>query len=414
MIFYRLIIFAFSPIIIGQILLLSIKNKQSRYFWQRLGFKYSDLPTNCLWFHCASVGEVNTLLPLLNNIHKKNHHLKMIITTNTITGGKIVAQRNLDYLHHCYLPFDWTYSIKNFLTTTKPISIHIMETEIWPNLFTSCHRNNIPIYIVNARLSSKTTSAKQWVKKLYRTCLLMVEAIYARSVKDAEAYKLLGANEDTITTIGNLKFSTAITNDETETTTIIDRKYVLVASTHKDEEAQIYTIWKKLRRSELLIIAPRHPERSASIIKQINSHSVAIRSKNQQITDQTEIFLLDTVGELKNYFKNAELVIMGGSFTPVGGHNILEPASFKKAIITGPYMENFSEELALLLKKNAIVQITSKLQAYSQLQQQIKKILEDDGYRKRLQENTRSLSHNAEKTLDDYANIILESSHTAS
>ena len=99
---------------------------------------------------------------------------------------------------------------------------------------------------------------------------------------------------------------------------------------------------------------------------------------------------------------------MGGSFTPVGGHNILEPASFNNAIITGPYMENFTEELALMLNKKAIVQITSKLQVYSRLREQIEKILNDDDYRETLQNNTKTLSHNVEKILDDYTNIILK------
>ena len=410
MIFYRLLIILLSPVIITHILWLSFTNKQSRYFWQRLGYKSPMLPPNCLWFHCASVGEVNTLLPLIHNLHKQDNRLNVLITTNTITGGKIVAQQNLDYLSHCYMPVDWILSIKRFLSAVKPVSIYIMETEIWPNLFTACHKNNIPIYIINARLSSKTTSAKSWVKQIYKSCLQKVSAIYARSEKDTESYKLLGANKNSVSTIGNLKFTTALSSShiQTEPEITTDRKYVLVASTHKGEEQQIYNIWKKLKRSELLIIAPRHPERSASIISQLNSDTIAVKSKNQKITDQTEIFLLDTVGELKDYFRKAELVIMGGSFTPVGGHNILEPASFNNAIITGPYMENFTEELALMLNKKAIVQITSKLQVYSRLREQIEKILNDDDYRETLQNNTKTLSHNVEKILDDYTNIILK------
>ena len=410
MLLYRLLIIALSPVILGHILWLSIKNRQSRYFWQRLGFNYSRLPTNCLWFHCASVGEVNTLLALVNNIHQKDNRLKIIITTNTITGGKIVAQQNLDYLFHCYLPVDWNHSIKRFLSTIKPVSIYIMETEIWPNLITTCQKNNVPIYIINARLSSKTTSTKPWVRQLYKSCLLKVSAIYARSDKDKESYRLLGANEKSVTTIGNLKLTTALigNQEQIDRPMTTDRKYVLAASTHKEEEVNIYNIWKKLNRSELLIIAPRHPERSTSIIRQLDSDAIAVRSKNQKITDQTEIFLLDTVGELKNYFSKAELVIMGGSFTPVGGHNILEPASFNCAIITGPYMENFTDELALMLNKNAIVQINSKLQCYCRLQEQIEKILDDDNYRETLQNNTKTLSHNVEKILDDYTDLILK------
>jgi len=410
MLLYRLLIILLSPVIISHILWLAFTNKQSHYFWQRLGYKLPNLPTDGLWFHCASVGEVNTLLPLLNNIHRQDGNLKIIITTNTITGGKIVAQQELDFLFHCYMPIDWRSSVDRFLTAVKPSSIYIMETEIWPNLFASCQSNDVPIYIINARLSSRTTSAKSWIKQVYKSCLLQITAIYARSEKDAQSYRLLGAKKETVTTIGNLKFTTALANEtiKTKKTISIGRKYVLIASTHKDEEEQIYNIWKKLKRSELLIIAPRHPERSASIISKLDTNAIAIRSKNQQITDQTEIYLLDTIGELKNYFGGAELVIMGGSFTPIGGHNILEPASFNCAIITGPYMENFAEELDLMLSKNAIIQVTSKLQAYSRLREQIENVLGNDKYRKTLQKNTATLSHNVEKILDNYTKLILK------
>ena len=410
MLLYRLLIILLSPVIISHILWLAFTNKQSHYFWQRLGYKLPDLPTDCLWFHCASVGEVNTLLPLLNNINKQDNSLKIIITTNTITGGKIVAQQKLDFLFHCYMPVDWRSSIDRFITAVKPSSIYIMETEIWPNLFAACQSNDVPIYIINARLSSRTTSAKSWIKQVYKSCLLQISAIYARSEKDAQSYRLLGAKKESVTTIGNLKFTTALANEtiKTEKTVSIGRKYVLIASTHKDEEEQIYNVWKKLKRSELLIIAPRHPERSASIVNKLSTDAISIRSKNQQITKQTEIFLLDTIGELKNYFSGAELVIMGGSFTSIGGHNILEPASFNCAIITGPYMENFAEELDLMLSKNAIIQITSKLQTYSRLREQIENVLNNDEYRKTLQKNTATLSHNVEKILDDYTKLILK------
>jgi 3-deoxy-D-manno-octulosonic-acid transferase len=408
---YRLLLIALSPIILGYTLWLSLNNRQSRYFWQRLGFNYSYLPTKCLWFHCASVGEVNTLLPLLKNLHAKNHQLKFIITSNTITGGKIVTQQGLNYLFHSYLPIDWLFSIKRFLSTVKPASLYVMETEIWPNLFTACNNKKIPVYIINARLSSKTTSANNWIKSLLKSSLLNVNAIYARSEKEAEAYKQLGAMEDIVKTVGNLKFTAVINSSKVtdKKSSTLNREYVLVASTHHDEEKQIYNIWKELNRNELLIIAPRHPERSDSIIKQLACKNIAVRSKSNEITDQTEIFLLDTVGELKSYFPKAKLVIMGGSFAPIGGHNILEPASFNRAIITGPFMQNFKEELELMLDKKAIIQIKVIEQTYAKLQEKLTELLDDENYRTALQNNTTKLTHKVEKILEDYSSLILPS-----
>jgi len=409
MFFYRLLTIILSPIIIGHIIWLSVKNRQSHYFWQRLGFKYSNLPTECLWFHCASVGEVNTLLPLIKNIHDANNKLKIIITTNTITGAKIANQQNLDYLTHSYLPFDWVSGVNRFLNKTRPISAYIMETEIWPNLFGTCRKKSIPVYIINARLSNKTITANTWVRKLLKISLSNVTAIYSRSTKDTESYVLLGASEEKVSTVGNLKLTTALSHQQSSTIATIpeDREYVLVASTHKDEERQIYNTWKKLHRNELLVIAPRHPERAASIISQLDSGAIAIRSKNQSVSKHTEIFLLDTVGELQHYFNKAKVVIMGGSFVPVGGHNILEPASYNCAIITGPYMDNFKEELNLLLDKKAIIHINSKLQAYPQLQEQLIKLLVDENYRATFQHNTAKLSHDVKKILGNYTRLII-------
>ncbi len=405
MFIYRILVFIFSPIILGHIIWKSVSNKQSRYFWQRLGFNYSNLPDNCLWFHCASVGEVNTLLPLLKNLHTKNRQLNFIITTNTITGGRIVAQQKLDYLFHSYLPFDWRFSVNRFLSAVNPVALYVLETEIWPNLFSLSHNKDVVIHMINARLSSKTTSAKPWIKALLKSALSNVDTISARTEQDAQAYQSLGADKNIISTVGNLKLTTALNEHRsTENNNFSqNREYVLVASTHDDEELQIYAIWKKLNREELLIIAPRHPERATSIIKKLDCENISIRSKGQAITDETDVFLLDTVGELKNYFKNAKLVIMGGSFTAIGGHNILEPASYNSAVITGPYMENFKEELDLMTSNNAIIQVDS----YASLDKEITALLEDDSRRTSLQNNTEALTHNAEEILESYTALIL-------
>ena len=405
MLIYRLLIILLSPVFLGHIIWKAASNKQGRYFWQRLGFHYSMLPENCLWFHCASVGEVNTLLPLLKNLHMESGQLNFVITTNTITGGKIVNQQQLDYLHHCYLPFDWRSSVNRFLKKAKPSALYVLETEIWPNLFDLCHKTGVNIHIINARLSSKTTSARSWIRSLLKSSLSRVATISARSKQDAQAYESLGADKDIISIVGNLKFTTALNagRPAEQNPFSIDREYVLVASTHDDEETQIYNIWEKLDRDELLIIVPRHPERGPAITKKLGCKNIAIRSKDQAITDKTEVYLLDTVGELKDYFCNARLVIMGGSFVPVGGHNILEPASYSRAIVTGPFMENFREELELMLGKDAIVQVSS----IDELQQQLTTLLDDDEKLKTMQENTALLSHNVEEVLQDYSEVIL-------
>ena len=213
-----------------------------------------------------------------------------------------------------------------------------------------------------------------------------------------------GNDKKIISTVGNLKLTTALKTEQNRNDNAfsIEQEYVLIASTHEDEEKHIYDIWKKMRRDELLIIAPRHPERGPAVTRNLASDNIAIRSKDQSITDETEIFLLDTVGELRNYFANAKLVIMGGSFVPVGGHNILEPASYGVAVITGPYMENFKEELSLMKNNDAIIQVDS----YQSLEKELAMLLDDENRRSSLQENTKALAHNAEEILERYSALI--------
>ena len=409
---YRLLLILLSPLLLGHIIWKAVSNRQWRYFSQRLGFGCSGIDQGRLWFHCASVGEVNTLLPLLKNLHRESPKLRFIITTNTITGASIVAnaieKQKLGCLSHCYLPFDWSFSVNSFLRKLKPCFLYVVETEIWPTLYTQCSRKDIPIYIINARLSSKTTSANDFVKKLLRYSLRKTDAIYARSEHDATAYRSISGNDDLVAVSGNLKFTTALDQSASSQQLVpAGREYVLVASTHDDEELQIYQAWKHLGRSELLLIAPRHPERSSAIVKKLNCDNIAIRSKQQLIEDDTDVFLLDTVGELKDYFADAKLVIMGGSFVPVGGHNILEPASRHRAIITGPYMENFVEELNFMKRQQAILQILS----IDELAPLLQKLLDDDDYRRQYESNTEKLSANVSRILYDYTALILSDHH---
>ena len=416
MIIYRLLLILFSPLLLGQILWLSVKSRQLRYFLQRSGLSREKLPGAALWFHCASVGEVSTLMPLLHRLRHDRPDLPFIITTNTITGAQVVHKQQLPLLFHHYLPFDWRFGLKRFLKKNRPAALYVMETEIWPNLFDLCQQQSVPLYIINARLSSRTLSARRWVKALLKQALQKVTAIYARSGEDAEKYRQLGAPAGRILTAGNLKLTTAMPpavdniktpgSPETERgdLPVISRDYVLLCSTHADEEKRIAQIWTQLGRRELLLIAPRHPERGNAIARQLGKVNISMRSRKQPVDEHTDIFLLDSIGELGFYFEQAKLVIMGGSFVPVGGHNILEPAACNRAIVTGPYMENFREELALMLENDAIVQLPS----LDRLGNTITQLLDNDDARQRLENNSKKLRHDIEAILDTYCRLLTQ------
>lgn len=402
MFLYRLLNLLLLPLTLSYIGWKAIRHKQLRYLQQRLGIGLSGIPQHCLWIHCASVGEVNTTLPLIDELHQRNPGQNFLVTTNTPTGADIVRRRQQSCLFHAYLPFDWLLSVTLFVSRVKPAALYVVETELWPNLFAVCHRHHIPVNIINGRLSPKTTSTFKWVRNILGQVLRLTDHIYARSEADREAFIQLGAVASKVTTIGNLKYSPP--SIQATDKPPVARKYVVAASTHDDEEKQILQCWLRLNRTELLVIAPRHPERREEILRQLTSltDSIAVRSRNESIDESTTVYLLDTVGELNNWFADATLVIMGGSFIPRGGHNLLEPAHFGKAVIFGPSMENFREEVRLMLNNNAAVQVAS----IDQLGDRLQHFLTDAEALRSLENNVAEAAAGFAHIVTDYADII--------
>ena len=402
MFLYRLLNFLLFPVTFSYLAWKAFRRKQLRYLTNRLGIGLGGIPQNCIWLHCASVGEVNTTLPLLAELHRRNAEQQFLITTNTPTGADIVARQQQAHLHHAYLPFDWLLSVTLFVSSLKPKALFVLETELWPNLFSVCHSNKVPVVIINGRLSPKTTATYQWVRKVLGQVLQLTDHIYARTEADEAAFIKLGATASKVSLIGNLKYSPpalpAITKPP------FDGECVVAASTHADEELQILQCWHKLNRRELLVIAPRHPERREVIIDQLSAltDEIAVRSRNNEISKSTRVYLLDTVGELNHWFANARLVIMGGSFIHRGGHNLLEPAHFGKAVIFGPSMENFKEEAQLMLNKHAAVQVAS----IDELCQQLQHFLANAEALKSLENNVAEATSSFRHIVDDYADII--------
>ncbi len=401
MFLYRLLTIVFSPLIFNHLLWKSLRFKQSRFLLQRLGFGLNHIPQQCLWFHCASVGETNTALPLIYELRKRNPSQKFLVTTNTTTGAEIIARQEQAWLFHAYLPMDWVNTTRRFTNQIKPLALYIIETELWPNLIDVFHKQHVPVTIINGRLSEKTTATNRWIKSVYKSTLKHIEHIYVRSRIDRDRYIQLGADQNKVSILGNLKFIPPNKkNIKTQKTT--DRDYIVVASSHEGEELEITECWNQLNRKELLVIAPRHPERSEKIIKQLAGNNIAVRSKKTPVTEDTKIYLLDTIGELTRWFVNAKVIIVAGSFIHRGGHNILEPAHFGKAIIFGPHMESFEDEVEILLSGSAALQVTS----IEDLKNILPSLLDSNTAREQLQTNATRAVEPFTRILSDYADIV--------
>lgn len=358
---YRLILAILFPVLIVYTLIQAIKYRSLRFFLQRTGLSYGPAQSTDIWIHATSVGEVSAAIPLINAFQDKYKDPSFLVSTTTPTGARLLAQKNINNTRHFYLPLDYSFMVSRFLNNIKPKCALVMETEIWPNLYRHCDKINIPLFIINGRLSAKTLNTKTWIKSLYRETLKFPSKILTRSDNDAKSFIALGASPEKVKTIGNIKFSANLATPENKLD-LPEKKFILAASTHDNEEYLLAETWKQReleKQGYLLVIVPRHPTRLNSILQQLASLNLntAVRSRSDAITEKTELYIADTVGELVDFMTAAQLVFVGGSLVPVGGHNILEPALLGKPIVFGPHMNNFADEAELLLNFDAAIQV---------------------------------------------------------
>ncbi|HHI93106.1 MAG TPA: 3-deoxy-D-manno-octulosonic acid transferase [Gammaproteobacteria bacterium] len=349
---YRLLLRLLAPFILIFNAWQATRAGDWRLFRQRLGTCLPRRTDGPLWLHAASVGELIAAQPLIAALRARFPLIPIVVTTITPTGAALAQQRLPADVQHVYLPMDWPGATQRFLGAVKPRAALIMETELWPNLFENIAQQNIPLIIVNGRLSLRSYNAANWIKRLYAITLKKVDAILARSTNDMEAYIQLGAPVEKVHLLGNIKWAGSASVAEIKAVDL-GRPYVLAASTHDDEEWQLARAWEKTAQQtqdRLLVIAPRHPQRRDDILKQLAGKTVAVRSRADVVTADTQVYLADTLGELESFMLGADCIFMGGSLVPRGGHNILEPARLGKPIIFGPHMTNFVEEAQLLLQ----------------------------------------------------------------
>jgi len=336
-------------------------------WWERLGF-YPFRFDKSLWVHTVSVGETIAALPLLKALRARYPHLPLLVTTMTPTGAARVKSTLKDEVTHAYLPYDLPDAVARFLNRAKPVIGIVMETELWPNLFVACHKRGIPLLLLNARLSEKSAQGYQRVDALTKTILQSLYAIGAQTQADASRFIALGMPPERISITGNIKFDIELPANLLQQAEALrqhlgkERFIWIAASTHQGEEEIILAAHQALREQcpqALLILVPRHPERFKAVEQQVKQCGLTVvtRSESRPCTAETAVYLGDTMGELLLLYGAAEVAFVGGSFMPIGGHNVLEPAALGKAIITGESCFNFVEACGLLSAAQALYKV---------------------------------------------------------
>ncbi len=317
---------------------------------QRFGFGFPKLD-ECLWVHAVSVGEVQAAVPLIHTLEKRFPEQKILITTVTPTGAARAAALFGDQVQHCYIPFEFPNAVHSFFESVHPRAAMIMETEIWPNLYRGCGVRKIPLILVSARISPRSIPGYRRLLPLIRETLSHGIIIAAQSQADADRFLELGASPKRTTVTGNIKFDVHLQPKTVEQGRMLReqlfgrRPVWIAASTHDGEEQQILKAHRALldeRPDLLLVLVPRHPERFRGVAEYLDNeaYSSIHRSSNQPCDESTQVFLLNTMGEVPLFYAASDIAFVGGSLVPIGGHNMLEPAIQGLPIISGPHLFN--------------------------------------------------------------------------
>jgi 3-deoxy-D-manno-octulosonic-acid transferase len=331
-------------------------------------------PVKRIWIHAVSVGEVRASAPLIAALRAHWPDAQVVLTCMTPTGRRTASDLFGSSVTVCYLPYDLPWAISRFIRRWQPKVLVIMETELWPNLLAACTSHHISAFLANARLSEKSYlgyAAYAPLCALTKQAFAQFHTVMAQSEADAVRLRHLGSNNTVVT--GNVKFDVGVLPalvaqgvEWRAPFTSTGRRVILVASTREHEEAALldaflrqFVEFAQHGRRPLLVVVPRHPSRFDDVASRIAARRLSLARRSQVTPPPADIdvWLGDSMGELQAYYAMSDLAIIGGSFQPLGGHNLIEAAALGKPAIMGPSIFNFAEAVRLALEANAMISV---------------------------------------------------------
>ena len=335
-----------------------------------------------LWFHAASVGEVQGIHPIIASLQGCWPELPVVLSVFT-PAGKQIAQRLLpETVVTFVLPLDLPWLMQRMMRCLRPRALIIQETELWPNLCRAAARQHIPVVLVNGRLSPRAFRRYQWIRPLMRRVLADVTLCLVQSDEGARRLQALGADTRRLQVTGNTNIDRALLamaqphHAQPLAALVQGRRLLVAGSTHEGEESVLLSVYRRLYASYpdlLLVLAPRHLERVETVVRHVQAYDCrAVRRsqcKDGQAVDLagTTVIVLDTMGELATLYSLCTVAFVGGSLVPIGGHNVLEPAVFAKPLLFGPHMHHFPELAALLQQAGGALQVHGEEELYERL-----------------------------------------------
>lgn len=381
---YTLLLYIALPFVPFKLLWRGIKQPAYRQHWlERFGF-YDVVPIKpIIWLHCVSVGETHAAVPLVKALQQAYPKYQILLSHTTPTGRAASELAFADDVLRVYLPYDIPFAVRRFLNHFHPKIGLLMETELWFNLIAICKSQDVPLMLMNARLSEKSATGYAKLGKLAFNGLSSLSAISAQTLNDAKRLAALGANNITVT--GNLKFDVKPPNDSQEKGAqlrqwmTIGKPIFLAASTREGEEALVLDAVRDL--AVLTVIVPRHPQRFddvAALLKERKISFVRRAHMGEPIHPETQVVLGDSMGELYYYYAACDFTLIGGSLLNFGGQNLIEAAVMGKPILLGEHTFNFADASTNAVKQGAAIRVDN----VNHLKLQIEALMLDDDKRK--------------------------------
>ena len=392
-----IIITLFSPFIFIYRIVIG-KEDINRFTERYCKYNKTNIFSKTIWIHVASVGELMSIVPVLKKLEQNKKIKQILLTSTTTSSANIFLKLKLKKTTHKYFPIDTNFFSQKFIKYWNPSLAIFVESEIWPNMLKNLHAKNIPIILLNARITKKTYKKWMMLKNFAQNIFSKIDLALPQNKETFKYLKYLGVKN--IKFSGNLKYYGVKTKKIKQT--ILDKKFKnykvwCAASTHFNEELTIGNLHKQLKKKTknlLTVIIPRHVKRSKKIIYELEKIGLKTEthSSNKKIKKDTDIYLVDSFGDNKNFYQLSNLTFMGGSLIQHGGQNPLEPARQGNFIIHGPHVKNFEEVYAYLKK----LKITSLFNNSANIKNLVRKKL------------NKKISNSIVKKIDILGNVILK------
>jgi len=390
---YNILSFFLALLLLPLLPFIGIRKKYRNRILQRLGFglagqlrflSRSLSPAPTFWIHALSVGEVTSALPLVRGIREAFPEARIVFSTTTGSGNQVALQLLTPYIDALIPgPIDLGPVVPFFIKTIRPDLFILVETDFWPNWLHSLAQRDIPLLLVNGRISRASFARYQRYAFLCKPMFRNFTILSMQTAVDAEKIVVLGIEANKVVTLGNLKFDTSqdLASRKTDTPNGPAKESYgfnaaaplwICGSTHRGEEQPLFQIFQQLRRTIpglQLLIAPRNIERADEIVALGKTYNLHCRKWTEGKHRHGPILILDTIGELAGCYRMADMVFIGGSLVPQGGHNPIEPASAGIPVLFGPHMEDFAEIAAELVQNGGARQVESAASLLSALQQ---------------------------------------------